>query len=289
MQQPFTLKQRVGGVIRLFRPELPIAAGICVVLGELLALGALPPLPLIGIGFACGFFLSASALITNDYFDLEVDRINAPNRPLPSGLVSPPMAMTVGIAAGLIGLALALAISPFALGLSLIFWGMGFLYNWKLKSSGLWGNLIVSASVAITFVLGGIAVGQVWNRTVWVFGLIAFFFDLGEEIAGDAMDAEGDRKRASKSIAILWGKQTALRISATRFAVVIGLTILLITWGGSGVGYVVILPLMDLAIVHFVIRLLRSHTPEAGRRSMRGLYLSASAGLLAFLISLFFA
>ena len=88
------------------------------------------------------------------------------------------------------------------------------MYNWKLKAAGLWGNLMVSTSVASTFLLGGIGVGQPWNRTVWAFGLIAFVFDLAEEIAGDAMDAEGDQQRASHSIAIVRGKSTALRSRA---------------------------------------------------------------------------
>ncbi len=285
MRQSVTFRQKISGIIHLFRPELPLAAGLCVVIGEVLALGAFPSLPLFGLGFACGFFLSGSALITNDYFDLEVDKINAPERPLPSGRVSPAEAMALGIGVALIGLAAALAISPLALGISVIVWALGFLYNWKLKAAGLWGNLIVSASVGITFLLGGIAVGQVWNRNVWVFGLIAFCFDLAEEIAGDAMDAEGDRKRGSKSLAIQRGKQTALRVSGVLFAVVIGLTLLLIAWGGTSFRYRLILPLMDIAILYFLIRLLRSQSAAEGRGSMRGLYLSASVGLLAFLIS----
>jgi geranylgeranylglycerol-phosphate geranylgeranyltransferase len=289
MQQPITLRRRIGGLIQLFRPELAAAAGICVLIGEVLAMGAFPPLRVLGLGFVCGFFLSGSALITNDYFDLEVDRINAPQRPLPSGLLSRPTVMVLGILAALVGLAAALVISPVALGLSLIVWTMGFLYNWKLKAAGLWGNLTVSASVGVTFVIGGMAVGQVWNRTIWVFGLIAFFFDLAEEIAGDAMDAEGDRKRASKSIAIVWGKQAALRLSGILFGVVVGLTFLLIAWGGPTLRYVLILPLTDILIVYFVIKLLTSQSQDEGRRSMRRLYLGASAGLLAFLISSFFA
>ena len=133
MQPSIPFKQKIGGLIQLFRPELPIAAAICVLIGEVLALGSIPPLPMIALGFACGFFLSASALITNDYFDLEVDKINAPQRPIPSGRVSPSTAMITGIIVGLIGLAIALVISPFALGLGLILWSLGFLYNWKLK------------------------------------------------------------------------------------------------------------------------------------------------------------
>jgi geranylgeranylglycerol-phosphate geranylgeranyltransferase len=283
------IQQKIRGVLQLFRPELPLAAGLCVVIGELLALGTFPPLPAIGLGFVCGFFLSSSALIVNDYFDLEVDRINAPQRPLPAGLVSRPEVMALGLATALVGLVSAWVFNPQALGFSLVVWLMGFGYNWKLKSMGVWGNLVVSASVAMTFVLGGIGVGQAWNRTVWTFGLIAFVFDLAEEIAGDAMDAEGDRQRASKSIAIVSGKQTALRLSGILFGFVVVLSFLPLGWEGFGLRYLLPISLMDILIIFFVRRLLKSQTPDEGRRWMRGLYLSASCGLLAFLLGSIFA
>jgi geranylgeranylglycerol-phosphate geranylgeranyltransferase len=278
------LKNKLRGVIQIFRPELPLAAGLCVVLGEMLALGVFPPIREVTLGFVCGFFLSGSALVANDYFDLEVDRVNAPQRPLPAGLLSRPEVMALGILAALVGLATAWAFNPPALGIAAIVWVMGFLYNWKLKAAGLWGNLIVCSSVAMTFILGGIGVGQPWNRTVWVFGLIVFVFDLAEEIAGDAMDAEGDQKRGSKSIAIVSGKQAALRVSGALFGLVIALTFVPAAWGGLGLRYLLPILLMDVVIIFFVIRLLRSQTPIEGRRAMRGLYISASLGLLAFLL-----
>ncbi len=281
------LQRKARGMIQLFRPDLSLAAGMCVVLGEMLALGAFPSLRVVGLGFVCGFFLSSSALIANDYFDVEVDRINAPQRPLPSGLLSRGEVMALAILAALLGLAAAWAFNPLALGVSGLVWVMGFLYNWKLKAAGLWGNLIVSASVAMTFILGGIGVGQAWNKTVWIFGLIAFFFDLAEEIAGDAMDAEGDRQRASKSIAILSGKQAALRLSGVLFGVVILLSFAPLLWGGLGLRYLITISLTDVLIVFFGARLLRSRTPAEGRWAMRGLYLSASFGLLAFLLGSF--
>lgn len=281
------LQRKARGMIQLFRPDLSLAAGMCVVLGEMLALGAFPSLWVVGLGFVCGFFLSSSALIANDYFDVEVDRINAPQRPLPSGLLSRGEVMALAILAALLGLAAAWAFNPLALGVSGMVWVMGFLYNWKLKAAGLWGNLIVSASVAMTFILGGIGVGQAWNKTVWIFGLIAFFFDLAEEIAGDAMDAEGDRQRASKSIAILSGKRAALRLSGVLFGVVILLSFAPLLWGGLGLRYLITISLTDVLIVFFGIRLLRSRTPAEGRWAMRGLYLSASFGLLAFLLGSF--
>lgn len=283
------LPSKLRAVIQLFRPELPLSAGVCVLVGELLALGAFPPFPALGLGFVCGFLLSASALITNDYFDLEVDRINAPQRPLPSGLLTPLEVMALGILTGLLGLAAAWAISSLALGVSLVVWVMGFMYNWKLKAAGLWGNLIVSTSVAFTFILGAIAVGQTGNAMVWVFAFIAFFIDLGEEIAGDAMDAEGDRKRGSKSIAIVQGKQTALCISGSLFGLAVLLTFLPVWWGELGWLYLVPMSLADILTIFFTVKLLKSQTPEEGRRSMRGIYMTASLGLLAFLIGSFFA
>jgi len=282
MQLPVSIARKARGVIQIFRPELPIAAGVCVLLGEVLALGAVPPLPVLGTGFACGFLLSGSALITNDYFDLEVDRINAPHRPLPAGILTPAEVMTLGLVTALLGLVAAATFGPLALGLSLIIWLLGFLYNWRLKAAGLWGNLIVAISVGITFVLGGIAVGRPWSSIVWTFALIVLVFDLAEEIAGDAMDAEGDRQRASRSLALVYGCSTALRISGALFGLVVALTPL--PWSALGLAYRIPILLTDLLIVFFVIRLLRSQTPTEGRRAMRRLYLSGSLGLLAFLI-----
>lgn len=287
-QASANLKSKLRGIIQILRPELPLAAGLCVVLGELLALGALPTLHLLAWGFVCGFFLSASALVVNDYFDFEVDRINAPHRPLPAGLLSPVEVMALGLLTALIGLIAAWVFNPVTIMVALIVWIFGFLYNWKLKAAGLWGNLIVSASVAMTFILGGIGVGQVWNPIVWTFGLIAFFFDLAEEIAGDAMDAEGDQKRGSKSVAIIYGRQFAIRLSCTLFGVVIMLSFLPIAWGDFALRYLLTLLPMDFFIVFFAFRLFNSQTPTEGRWSMRGLYLSASLGLLAFLLSAFF-
>jgi geranylgeranylglycerol-phosphate geranylgeranyltransferase len=280
-------RQKIRGIIRLFRPELPFAAGVCVVLGELIALGSFPSFRETVLGFACGFFMSSSALILNDYFDLEVDRVNAPERPLPSGAVSPSEAVYLTAFTTFIAFATAFIIGIQALALSVIFWVIGFLYNWRYKQAGLAGNLMVSSSVAVTFILGGMAAGQPWNKIVWFFGLIAFLIDLGEEIAGDAMDMEGDRKRGSRSIPILYGKDVALRISAALFGTVILISFLPYLLGWLGTGYLVIISITDVMTLFFTARLLKSQTPEEGCRWMRAIYLGALFAMLAFLIGQF--
>jgi geranylgeranylglycerol-phosphate geranylgeranyltransferase len=275
--------KKIKGTIQLFRPELPFAAGVCVILGEIIASGGLPPLRELLLGFACGFFLSGSALTLNDYFDIEVDRINAPQRPIPAGLLTPFDALLLTALAALIGLGAALLIGPLALIISVIFWGIGVLYNWKFKTYGLWGNLMVAASVGVTFILGGVAVDQPLNKVVWFFGLIAFLVDLAEEIAGDAMDMAGDAQRRSRSIAIRIGKTAALRITASLFSLVILLSVVPFALGWLEASYLILVGIMNVAVIFFTARLLRSQTPEEGRSAMRGIYLSILFGILAFI------
>jgi geranylgeranylglycerol-phosphate geranylgeranyltransferase len=80
---------------------------------------------------------------------------------------------------------------------------VGFLYNWRFKRTGLLGNGMVSFSVGMTFVFDGVAVGRPFQRLVWFFAVIGMLIDLGEEIAADALDMEGDRAMGSRSLAVM--------------------------------------------------------------------------------------
>lgn len=280
--------RKAKGILELMRPELPFAAGVCVVIGEIIAAAGFPVVPTLLLGFMWGFFLSSPAMILNDYFDIEVDRINSPDRPLPSGLIKPTAAIVLAIMATLVGVMVSLLIGKIALLLYIVFWLIGFLYNWKLKEWGLIGNLLVSSSVAVTFILGGIAVDEPWNKTVWILSLMIFFFDLGAEIAADAMDIDGDKKRNVKSVAILLGKKNALKISALLFLVMIVISLTPAFLNLLGMTYLIIITLTDLVISFFLIKLLKSQTPTTGRAAIRGMYLSGLIGMLVIIISRFF-
>jgi geranylgeranylglycerol-phosphate geranylgeranyltransferase len=276
--------KKIKGMIRLFRPDLSMAAGVCVLTGQVLATGTWPPLLTAVLGFVSLFAISGSALILNDYFDIEVDKVNAPERPLPSGAVTPSDAIWLAVAASILGLATALVLGYRALILAFILWVISFLYNWRFKQSGLPGNLIVCASVALSFIFGALSVDKLGNNVVWTFSLMAFFLDLGEEIAGDAMDMEGDRKRHSRSIALSRGKPFALTISLMLWSIVVLLSLLPYFMNWMGISYLVIILITDIILVFFSIRLVKSQTPEAGRKAMRGIYMGATLGLIAFLL-----
>ena len=282
------MRKKLKAVLELFRPELSFSSAVCVIVGEMIVLKVFPPPYELIFGFLCGFFMAGSALVLNDYFDYEVDKVNMPERALPSGAVTKPEAIVLTVIASLLGLGSALALNVFAFVVAVPFWLVGFLYNWKFKQNGLLGNLMVASSVGVTFIIGGIAVGDPWNKLVWSFALIAFLIDFGEEIAGDAMDMDGDKLRGSKSIAIVLGKQFALRVSASVFFLVVLLGFVPILLGWLDVRYFIIVAVAGLVVVYFAIKLVKSETPEEGRRIMRNIYLSPLFGLLAFIVGSFF-
>ncbi len=278
------ISQKINAIIQLIRVDLSFAAGICVVIGEIVAFGGFPSIYSIMLGFIVGFFVSTSALILNDYFDIEIDKINRPKRPLPSGMIKPYEVVLLSVITTLIGLVSAFLISYTALIVASVFWIIGFLYNWKFKRTGLPGNLMVSSSVAVTFILGGIAVGKPWSPVVWCFSLIAFFVDLGEEIASDAMDMAGDAKINSRSIALSRGKDTALKIAGVSFAAVVFVSFIPVIFGWLGTVYLVMILFMDSLIIFSTYKLLKSQTLEEGRYYARMLYLGATVGLVGFII-----
>lgn len=279
-----TTVQKIKAIVQLLRVDLSFAAGISVVVGEIVAMGSFPSVYQMILGFAVGFFISTSALILNDYFDIEIDKINVPTRPLPSGIIKPYEVVLLSIISTMIGLLAAFFISYTALIVAAVFWIIGFLYNWKFKRTGLPGNLMVSSSVAITFIFGGIVVGNPWNVIVWCFSAIAFFIDLGEEIASDAMDMAGDKKINSKSIAISRGKDSAIKISSASFLIVVFTSFIPVIFRWLGTAYLAMILIMDTIIIFSTFKLLKSQSIDEGRRYTRLIYLGATFGLLAFIV-----
>lgn len=270
------------GLLRLLRFELPFAAGVCVVAGELLALGAWPGQGPLFLGFGSVFCLSAAALVLNDVFDIETDRINAPHRPLPSGQVTPREAVWFFAAISALGFVLSALIHPLALAVAVPVWGLGVVYNWRGKRMGLWGNGMVGLSVGMTFIFGGIAVRQLSEFIIWYYAAIAFLIDLGEEISADAMDAEGDKQAGSRSLALRLGSERALRVGAGIF-----LTIVILSWlpflaGWLDSDYWLPVALLDAVLVYCTVRLLNPN--ERNRRwVIRLVYLGALVSLLVLI------
>lgn len=167
--------------------------------------------------------ITAGANIINDIFDLEIDRINKPQRPLPSGRISLKGAGLMFAAlygAGLIFAALCGKVMFFS---ALIIALLLYWYSAALKKTVLWGNLLVSVVSGFTFIYGAMSVGG-WRGGVMP-ALLAFFFHFGRELLKDMQDVEGDRAGNAITFSAKYGLKQAAVLTKTVFLILIAVTV----------------------------------------------------------------
>ena len=143
--------------------------------------------------------------IINDIYDLEIDRVNRPRRPLPSG------AMTVTKAWGYLvflfgsGVVLSWLISMEAfiiagpISISILI-----AYSVWLKRLPLIGNLAVSFMLGLAFAYAGAAFDHI--PTTLPMAALAFGFTLIREIIKDLEDMNGDARDNARTLPLIWGE-----------------------------------------------------------------------------------
>lgn len=160
------------------------------------------------------FFIAAAGNVVNDIYDVEVDRINKPNRPLPRGAMSVGEAKVLAVVLWVTGCILAFMISIPSGVLAVVFSTLGLLYAAKVKVLGLLGNFVVSFSFAFGYIYGSLVVSSDYGLfylppMVLLFFLTAFCVLQGREIIKVMEDVEGDAVRGARTIARVYGLRTA--------------------------------------------------------------------------------
>lgn len=199
------LMQQIKGLYRVSRPLTTLSGALSVVLGGYVAgTGEWFNVALAVIVTILG---SASANAWNDYLDIEIDRVNQPQRPLPSGQVSPLAVKRFSFTVAVLSVIVAAFINWPAFLIALVANILLFIYSWKLKSTVLIGNLVVALISASSVVFGGVAAGNP-SPTLWLF-LIIFVAILGREVLKTLADYDGDLSEGVRTISTVWGKRAA--------------------------------------------------------------------------------
>ncbi|MDR3611309.1 MAG: geranylgeranylglycerol-phosphate geranylgeranyltransferase [Ignavibacteriaceae bacterium] len=133
--------------------------------------------------------LSAGNII-NDIFDIKGDKINHPERPLPSGIISVNSALIYYFILTVISISLSLFISNLNLIINLLAVLLLLLYSFSIKKYILWGNILVAFLTGLVFIYGGISVNNFTHSLIPAF--FAFLINLIREIVKDMEDSEGD-------------------------------------------------------------------------------------------------
>ncbi len=193
------------GFYRLGRPLNALAGCMAVFVSGYVA-GAPSWIPVI-MAAAVVLLITVSTNAWNDYIDIEIDRINKPERPLPSGAISPRQALIFSTVSTVLSLVIAFFIGTLAFYIAVGSNILLYLYSWKLKCTVLWGNAAVAAIVALCFIFGGVAADNV--RPTLMLAATVFFAIMGREILKTMADYRGDLQEQCRTIATAWGKQTA--------------------------------------------------------------------------------
>lgn len=175
--------------------------------------------------------IAAAGNIINDYFDINIDIINKPDRMVLDKIINRRWAMawhTIFNMAGVsIGFIVAWRIGVIYLGFtqvicSLILW----FYSTSFKRQVLIGNVLISLLTALSVVVVGFYEKQIYEsfeaimspvgrkliQIIGVYALFAFIISLVREIVKDLEDMIGDAKDGCRTIPIVWGVTPAKKI-----------------------------------------------------------------------------
>lgn len=237
-------------------------------------------------GFLTGFTFCAAAMVINDYYDRKIDAINEPQRPIPSGTVKPKEALAFMTCLIIMGSIFSLLIVPYGLRcfviatISLIITAT---YLTVGKRSGLPGNFLVSACVAIPFIYGNItAIGHIELNVVVLFASMAFLSNTGREITKGIVDIKGDDAENVKTLAVRFGEKTAAIVAVGFFMFAVALTP--ITWflGLVGILFIPFVLITDIGLITCSTLLLLNPSREKARKIKNILLLLFLIGLIAY-------
>ena len=224
-------------------------------------------------------FIASAGYIINDYFDLNIDQVNKPNKNVINKVINRRWAIVFHLAfsvAGLVATAIAVSLNKWYLIIAnlvciILLW----LYSTSFKRQAIIGNIVISILTAWTILIlffakvpfsaafGASDASTIkFFRVSFLYAGFAFIISLIREAIKDVEDMEGDRKYGCKTLPIIAGV-TATKIYTTVWIViliasvsVLQLYILQFAWWWAVLYSVafVILPLLYLFSRHYKAR-----------------------------------
>jgi len=170
-----------------------------------------------------GALTASAGNVINDYFDINIDKINRQGRVLPKGELTLKEALNFYIF--LTGIALLFSVFISLLALLEVFFAAAllFLYSYKIKKIPLLGNFVVAFLTGFAFIYGGIAVNNV--EAAMIPALFAFLINFIREIVKDMEDIEGDKQQGINSYPAVHGFKKAKTLIVFITIVLIILTV----------------------------------------------------------------
>ncbi len=184
-----------------------------------------------------GPLVCATSQAVNDWYDREVDAINEPNRPIPSGRVPGRWGFYIACIWTVLSLGWALSLGRWVLSAAIVGLALAWVYSappLRLKQNGWWGNSAVAVAYEGLPWFTGAAVMAASLPDFRII-VIALLYSLGAHgimTLNDFKSIDGDRSLGLRSLPVQLGAERAVQLACVVMAApqiaVIGL---LAAWG----------------------------------------------------------
>jgi chlorophyll synthase len=195
----------------------PIWAFFCGVISAGHPLAGHWPVILLGLLLA-GPMVCGTSQAVNDWFDREVDAINEPGRPIPSGRMPGFWGLYIGIIWTALSLIVAVGLGGWGFGAAVVALALAWAYSappLRLKRNGWWGN----AAVAICyegvpwFTGAAIMADRLPSSGILILALLYSFGAHGIMTLNDFKSVEGDRAVGIRSLPAMLGEAAAAKLA----------------------------------------------------------------------------
>ena len=273
----------VAGFVSITRPANAVVSGVAALVGYLVATGTLVPQAFVLVPVVA--LITAAGNVINDYFDAEIDAVNRPGRPIPSGAVHRSAAWVYAALLFLAGLFLSFFTTPLCVAIALFNSALLVAYAAKLKGIPIAGNIAVSYLSASIFLFGGALVGTEGVYADLPLFVITFFAMLARELLKDAEYVEGDTLGGARTLPMITGIRSTSRLALASAAVAAAASVLpFFKWGYP---YLAGIAIVDVVIIAAAARALACTTPACVKESKATSMLKAGffASLIVFTLS----
>ncbi len=206
--------------LELLRPFTLIAPMVGVFSGAIIASRDMPDIFVL-IGAFSAAVLNAASNVTNQYFDLEIDKINKPFRPLPSQRIQKKKALVFALILYLISLLLSWLVNPRFFSIVLITAIVTFFYSappFRIKKYPFVSNVCIALPRGMLLIVAGWSIVRpIWTIEPWFIGLIFALYLTGASVTKDFSDIKGDQEFSIKTLPVIYGPEKSARIISPFF------------------------------------------------------------------------
>jgi geranylgeranylglycerol-phosphate geranylgeranyltransferase len=278
--------------LELMRYKNCLMAGFAAIIGTLIAFNILAsdahgshlpgnfPVSATGLVFLVVFLVSGAGNAINDYFDIKIDSINRPERPIPSGRVKLKEALYFSYLLFALGTVLAFSINPVC-GLIALFNSLLLIFYAKtLKSTPLFGNLSIGYLTGSTFLFGASVFGFEGLKTLFVLFVLSALAITAREIVKDIEDMEGDKIEGADTLPLRIGARKASYLAVLIGFLAVFLSPLPYLMSVLGLRYLYLVFLADLGFLAAIHQILVRNNPAKSSKMFK---IAMFFALLAFI------